>query len=110
LSRYGIGAPPPPHCRSQKLFPCYVVKKEFLVCPHCLSVRLLNSLLLVSSLSFTVNSFAADDGTWTYYIDGTNATVTGCVVTCDANLTIYRRKLMATVSPALDGGLFGKTN
>jgi hypothetical protein len=56
--------------------------------PHSLSVRLLNSLLLVSSLSFTVKSFAADDGTWTYYIDGANATVTGCVATCDANLSI----------------------
>jgi hypothetical protein len=56
--------------------------------PHCLSIRLLNSLLLVSSLYFTVNSFAADDGTWTYYIDGANATVTGCVATCPQNLVI----------------------
>jgi hypothetical protein len=33
-----------------------------------LSVRLLNNLVLLSSLFFTANSFADDDGTWTYGI------------------------------------------
>jgi hypothetical protein len=71
-----------------KVVPLLCCIKGILRMPHCLFIRLLNSLLLVSSLYFTVNSFAAGDGTWTYYIVGANATVTGCVATCPQNLVI----------------------
>jgi hypothetical protein len=55
---------------------------------HCLSARLLNTLVLLSALFFVGNSYAATDGTWNYSISGANATVTGCVDTCPQNLVI----------------------
>ena len=45
----------------------------------------LTLLLLLSALTL---SSAADDGTWTYTLSGDEATITGCVATCPAELVI----------------------
>ena len=50
--------------------------------------KTLTSLLLSCLLAFAGNLLADDDGTWTYTLSGDEATITGCVATCPAELVI----------------------
>ncbi|MDB4567607.1 leucine-rich repeat protein [Pseudomonadales bacterium] len=52
-------------------------------------IRILRLTLLLSLSSLALASVADDDdGTWTYTLSGDEATVTGCVATCPADLVI----------------------
>lgn len=68
-----------------------LVKKYIYKLLHCSplsSVGLISKPLLFCSLFYAANSFAIDDGTWIYEIDGNNAGITGCVNTCPSELVI----------------------
>jgi hypothetical protein len=50
--------------------------------------NIIRSLLLSCLLAFANDLLADDGGTWTYLLNGDEATITGCVATCPTELVI----------------------